>query len=70
VAGLGHWTVDPFCSYSIIFNFPPVYDYQKNVENMLSVLPVDDVICVFCLSFILFWPVCVEQIIFLRQAGW
>lgn len=54
MAGLGHWTVDPCCSIGpLFFNFPPVYDYQKYVENMLSLFPVDDRICVFCLSFIL-----------------
>jgi len=72
MTGLGHWKVDPFCSIPLFFNFSPVYDYQKNVENMLSLLPVD-VICVFCLSFILIEvlaSMCMEQIIFLQQAGW
>jgi hypothetical protein len=72
MADLGHWTVDPCCSIDpLFFNFPPVHDYQKYVENMLSFLPVDVVICVFCLSFILIEVLAIicGTIILLRQTG-
>ena len=73
MADLGHWTVDPCCSIDpLFFNSPPAYDYQKYVENMLSLLPVDDVICVFCLSFIVIEVLATMcgTVIFLQQAGW